>query len=89
MWRMLWVMERAVARVRVLWPVPITNDPVKQSATKHIARRDLFIRELVERKVITMKYVATADNVADVLTKPLGRDMFVKHRTTLLGQPGA
>ena len=51
----------------------------------HIARRDLFIRELVEREVISPKFVTTVKNVADVLTKPVKKDTFLKHRVALLG----
>ena len=50
-----------------------------------IDRRDLFVRELVARKVVVTKFVPTAQNVADILTKPLPRQAFQKHRATLLG----
>lgn len=44
--------------------------------TKHIAVRHHFIREKVEDGEIDVEYVPTDRQVADVLTKPLGR---VKH----------
>ena len=40
--------------------IDLANDPVNHSSSKHIARRDLFIRELVEREVLTPKYVKSA-----------------------------
>ena len=55
-------------------------------ASKHIARRDLFLRELVERGEIETTFVKTADNVADALTKPLEKSSFLKHRAALLGE---
>ena len=53
--------------------IDLAFDPVLHSKTKHIDRRDLFIRELIARKVIYVKYIPTAQNVADTLTKPLSR----------------
>ena len=67
--------------------IDLANDPVNHSSSKHIARRDLFIRELVEREVLTPKYVKSAHNVADALTKPLARGPFAAHRAVLLGHP--
>ena len=52
---------------------------------KHINRRDLYIRELVERKVIRTEYIASGDNPADMLTKPLDKQLFQKHRATIMG----
>ena len=41
------------------------------SRTKHIDLRHHFLHTLVETKLITMNYVCTDDNIADILTKPL------------------
>ena len=65
--------------------IDLAFDPVMPSKTKHIARRDLFIRELVERKVIEPKFIPTAKNTADALTKPLARGPFQTHRNKLMG----
>ena len=65
--------------------IDLANDPVMHSTSKHIARRDLFIRELVQRDMIKPVFVKTANNVADALTKPLHKGPFLGHRNTLLG----
>ena len=65
--------------------IDLAFDPVLHAKTKHIDRRDLFVRELVARKTVVTKFTPTAQNVADVLTKPLARQAFQKHRATLLG----
>ena len=65
--------------------IELANDPVKWSSSKHIARRDLFIRELVARGVLIPTYVKSAHNVADALTKPLPNGPFLTHRDVLLG----
>ena len=63
--------------------IDLAFDPVLHAKTKHIDRRDLFIRELITRGTIVAKYISTDKNVADVLTKPLPRQPFMAHRTTL------
>jgi hypothetical protein len=48
--------------------------------SKHIDHRYFHIRELIDDKVVKMIYVKSADNRADWLTKPLPKDVFLKHR---------
>lgn len=42
-----------------------------------------FLRDLVGKGTIELKHVGTKDQVADILTKPLHRDNFVKLRKRL------
>lgn len=65
--------------------IDLANDPMHYDKSKHIARRDLFIRELVENNVIKTKFIPTAKNSADALTKPLYKAPFIAHRAKLLG----
>ena len=48
---------------------------------KHIDITYHFIREVVSRGEIALKYVPTSEMVADMLTKPLGRIKFEKFRS--------
>ena len=41
------------------------------SRTKHIDLRHHYLHTLVESGIITMNYVCTDDNIADIFTKPL------------------
>jgi hypothetical protein len=43
-----------------------------------------FIRECLNRRVISLHFVPGKLNVADLLTKALGEELFLLHRTTLL-----
>ena len=52
--------------------------------TKHIHRRHLWIRELVEAGTLTVPYVNTADNFADFFTKPLRPADFFRFRATIM-----
>ena len=67
--------------------IDLAYDPMYHSKAKHINRRDLFIRELVARKVVKPQYVPTSKNVADLLTKPLAKPLFAQHRSAILGLP--
>jgi hypothetical protein len=64
--------------------VALAKNYISNSKTKHIARRHLKIRELVEMLEVCPEYVPTDNNVADILTKPLGRRRFEKLRKILL-----
>ena len=55
------------------------------SRTKHIAMRFFFIRELVTQGRISIHYVQTEDNLADIGTKHLNKHRF-KHRMELMNK---
>jgi hypothetical protein len=40
--------------------------------TKHVDTKYHFIRDLVEKNFVQLEYVCSEDNVADLMTKPLG-----------------
>ena len=52
--------------------------------TKHIDNKYHYIRELVSRGVIELKYCPTESNLADLLTKPLGLEKLSKLRRLAL-----
>jgi hypothetical protein len=52
---------------------------------KHYITRINFLIEQVRERVITFTHVGTKDNVADILTKPLGPVDFLRLRPRLLG----
>ena len=54
----------------------LAKNPVNHSKTKHINVRHHFIRECIEDGSITLRSVPTANNVADICTKPLGKIKF-------------
>ena len=64
---------------------------LKQShKVKHINLRINFIREQYDEGFLTIHHVAGEDNTADMLTKPLAKEVFTKHRETLMtGHRGA
>jgi DNA integrity scanning protein DisA with diadenylate cyclase activity len=64
--------------------VALSRDYISNGKTKHIERRHLKVRELVEEAVVSTVHIPTADNVADILTKPLGYRRFEKLRKLLM-----
>jgi hypothetical protein len=76
-------------------PVPLYEDnkgaiclaknDVYHERTKHIDVRHHFIRECVAEQQIVIDYRSSNTMVADVLTKPLSKVLFRRHRHQLLG----
>ena len=52
--------------------------------TKHIDLRHFFVREHVAKQTVRIIYVPTGDNLADLLTKPVNQQIFLKLRDILL-----
>ena len=65
--------------------VAVSANSVLSAATKHIDIADFFVRELVERQIVTVSYVRTTYMLADVLTKPLGPGKFFSFIGIILG----
>jgi hypothetical protein len=51
--------------------INISMNPVQHSRTKHIDIRDHFLRDLVESQVVSLSFIPTDNQLADILTKPL------------------
>ncbi|KAJ4740894.1 Transposon Ty1-H Gag-Pol polyprotein [Rhynchospora pubera] len=60
--------------------ISLCKNPVYHDRTKHIDTRFHYIRECVEEKKIEVEHIGTKDQLADILTKPLGRIKFIEMR---------
>ena len=60
--------------------ISVANNPIIHARTKHIDIRYHFVREKVEDGTIQLKYCPTDEMIADILTKPLPTQCFVKFR---------
>jgi hypothetical protein len=56
--------------------IALSKNPVFHDRSKHIELRFHFIRECVEKNRVKVQYISTSEKLADILTKPLGRDRF-------------
>ena len=60
--------------------VQLAKHPIHHARTKHIDIRHHFVREKVENGEIDIQHLPTSLMPADALTKPLGRQIFERHR---------
>ncbi|GJS87329.1 hypothetical protein Tco_0769965 [Tanacetum coccineum] len=61
--------------------IDLSKNPVHHSRTKHIEIRYHSLRDNVQKGNILMEKIASKDNIADSLTKPLKRETFNYLRT--------
>jgi len=64
--------------------IDFADHPGHHRKTKHINRRFHYLREQVQEGNIRLKYCKGEDNVADIFTKPLYPDVFLRHRDKLV-----
>ncbi|KAA0053129.1 integrase [Cucumis melo var. makuwa] len=63
--------------------IALSKNPVFHGRSKHIRIKYHFIRDLVKDGEVIVKYCKTQDQVADIFTKALKFDLFVKFRGKL------
>eukprot|EP00965_Chrysotila_dentata_P245560 6206629-Pleurochrysis_carterae.AAC.1 len=56
--------------------IDLAFNPEHHQRSKHIDRRNFFVRERVELHDITVSFVGSANNLADFFTKPLAPSLF-------------
>jgi hypothetical protein len=52
--------------------------------TRHVDTRYQFIREFIEDGFIKVEFVRSVENDADIFTKNVSRDLYVKHKKNFL-----
>lgn len=55
--------------------IKLAYNPVFHKDTRHIDTQFHFVREKVQSKEICVKYCNSCDNMADIFTKSLGRQV--------------
>ena len=61
----------------------MSENPVFHDRSKHIDIRYHFIWDMVQRGVVRLDHIGTNEQVADILTKPLGKVKFLTFRENL------
>jgi hypothetical protein len=56
--------------------INISKNPVQHSRTKHINIRHHFICDLMESRVVSLSFIPTNNQLADILSKPLDGSKF-------------
>lgn len=63
--------------------IKLSKNPVFHGRCKHIGVRFHFLRDLVKEGRVSLKHCGTQEQVADIFTKPLGREVFETLRSKL------
>ena len=63
--------------------IRLSENPVFHDRSKHIEIRYHFIRDYVQRGAVELQYISTDEQVADILTKSLGRGKHIHFRDKL------
>lgn len=63
--------------------IKLSKNPVMHGRSKHIAIRYHFLRDLSKDGVVELNYCNTQKQTADIMTKPLRLDNFIKMREQL------
>lgn len=58
--------------------IKLSKNPVLHGRTKHINVRFHFIRDLIKKGEVELVYCGTKEQIADIMTKPLKLEDFVK-----------
>lgn len=60
--------------------IRVSKNPEFHKRLKHVDIKYHFIREKIKENIIDVTYISTNDQIADILTKPLGKSKFNKLR---------
>ena len=63
--------------------INIAKNPVQHKRTKHIDIRHHFLRDNVEKGLISMNFCTTEEQIAEIFTKALAREQFQRNRLEL------
>jgi len=70
-----------------VFAINLAKNPVFHQRSKHIDIRYHFLRDQVRKNMIKLEYCKSEDQIADIFTKPLKINVFIKLRN-LLEQEG-
>jgi hypothetical protein len=63
----------------------MAQTPKMRPRTKHMNVKYHHFREAVENGSVTIHPIGTEDQLADIFTKPLGSELFLKFRQSIMG----
>ena len=75
--------EQVMLKVDNKSAISLAKNPVFHERSKLIELKYHFIRDCVETKKIELEFVPTEHQLADMLTKPLGRVRFAELRSSI------
>ena len=86
-------LDATTLRVDNSGAIELSHDRKSCNKSRHVDRRYFKVRELQAGEQalgeVHVEHVDTALNAADVLTKPISRELFDRHCATLMGESRA
>ena len=64
--------------------IAVSKNGVKGERTKHVDVKYHFVNDTVEKKLVQLKWIPTAEQQADLFTKALAAPVFIKLRKELM-----
>lgn len=58
--------------------IQLSKKSVFHARSRHIDVRFHFLRDIVNKSIVLLKYCRTYDQIADIMTKPIKVEQFVK-----------
>ena len=58
--------------------INLSKNPIQHSRTRHIEIRHHFLRDHVQKGDISLNFDSTEKQLADIFTKPLNEEQFIK-----------
>ena len=68
-----------------LGAIYLTKNSQISQRTKHIDVRHHFVRSMIEKKVLDVKFVKSRLNASDIMTKNVVEELFLKHEKSING----
>jgi hypothetical protein len=65
--------------------IAIASNDMASSRVKHIDIRHHFIRDHIKKNEISLQWISTAEQQADIFTKALGKNIFLTIRSLVMG----
>ena len=60
--------------------INLSKNTTQHARTKHIDIRHHFLRDNISKEVISLDYINSGNQIANILTKPLNESIFTKLR---------
>ena len=67
--------------------IDVAYNPEHHGRMKHVERKHLYVRELVEEHRLRVTFVRSVDNLADIFTKALPAHAFFSLRDKIMNVP--
>lgn len=64
--------------------IKVSKNGIKADRTKHVDIKYHFITDVINEKKVALKWIPTDKQQADIFTKALNKEAFIRHRNTLM-----